>query len=806
MAALTRAQLNALADSRVPSNVPQGVTAANERQQFKDTADSALLAEDIADLPTDIGTAGKLLAVKHLGVEGGAATLGDDGKVPDEQLRQFATIAALRAFEGTLGDNEQVYVFGYYVRSTGYIPGGGGQFVCDTSDTTTADDSGMCIVTASGQRLKRVIDYFITPEMFGAKGDLAYASSGDTATDDAPAWRLLAAYVNSEANGKTIRVIRASRQYRFATPDPSITEYNVCVRFASPNTKGINIQGGEANSTDFSKSCIRYANSSNALAYRSIIEINGVGSTVRDIRIVLGGIGSGSFQYGVELGVGNFPNRMHFENVGINVAANADHAIYGDVWGATFITCVCSGGNISPWKIISSTSLLLANCYATGVVGVSQYGFDLTGWYGACIDLSCDNVNAGTAYKFSDRSWTCVNLGCEGGGAAIEARAVRVVIHGLTRISSTATTELIFVAQHLEISGLSGMLASSVSGKLFRLQEGAKLSIRDHDWGYGHILYVDGDGNDLGLPKSFWQDAQVDRPSSFDPAGTVTTYPVAAFSARAGQLNFKSGVLSNITAWSASATKALGAYVRPVAGLDGRVIFKCTTAGTTGGSEPAWDTTVGNTTSDGSVVWTCEAYTSDSLGPIMGLFGSGSLVFQGNYVVARTPLRFTSPLRLLNCESFVFFSNVDFIFDLNSATTDAIQLWNCRRVEFDNCTFTFDSAARCVFGGFDTDNRDCNSMVVVRPNCTLASGNIVGQSRNDKTYYWRAKTLAPSQIEANYGTTPLQIETTRVSAFPLISGLWDGDLDVHLEEPDEDSYLSAHWNGSAWKRYNLVEA
>lgn len=32
--------------------------------------------------------------------------------------------------------------------------------------------------------------------------------------------------------------------------------------------------------------------------------------------------------------------------------------------------------------------------------------------------------------------------------------------------------------------------------------------------------------------------------------------------------------------------------------------FKCTTAGTSGGSAPAWNTTIGGTTSDGSVTWT----------------------------------------------------------------------------------------------------------------------------------------------------------------------------------------------------------
>lgn len=47
---------------------------------------------------------------------------------------------------------------------------------------------------------------------------------------------------------------------------------------------------------------------------------------------------------------------------------------------------------------------------------------------------------------------------------------------------------------------------------------------------------------------------------------------------------------------------ALGAVVRPSA-YNGRH-FKCTTAGTSGGAEPAWNTTLGGTTADGSVVWT----------------------------------------------------------------------------------------------------------------------------------------------------------------------------------------------------------
>jgi hypothetical protein len=45
-----------------------------------------------------------------------------------------------------------------------------------------------------------------------------------------------------------------------------------------------------------------------------------------------------------------------------------------------------------------------------------------------------------------------------------------------------------------------------------------------------------------------------------------------------------------------------GSVVKPSTPNDRH--FKCTTAGTSGGSEPSWNTTIGGTTSDGSVTWT----------------------------------------------------------------------------------------------------------------------------------------------------------------------------------------------------------
>jgi hypothetical protein len=59
------------------------------------------------------------------------------------------------------------------------------------------------------------------------------------------------------------------------------------------------------------------------------------------------------------------------------------------------------------------------------------------------------------------------------------------------------------------------------------------------------------------------------------------------------------------TAWEGSTAYSLGDVVVPTAGKENGFRYECTTAGTSGGSEPTWKTTEGETNSDGSVVWTC---------------------------------------------------------------------------------------------------------------------------------------------------------------------------------------------------------
>jgi len=61
--------------------------------------------------------------------------------------------------------------------------------------------------------------------------------------------------------------------------------------------------------------------------------------------------------------------------------------------------------------------------------------------------------------------------------------------------------------------------------------------------------------------------------------------------------------------WAASTAYAVGDKVVPTT-KNGN-IYECTTAGTSGTTEPTWPTTEGATVTDGSVVWTCRSGTPD---------------------------------------------------------------------------------------------------------------------------------------------------------------------------------------------------
>lgn len=72
----------------------------------------------------------------------------------------------------------------------------------------------------------------------------------------------------------------------------------------------------------------------------------------------------------------------------------------------------------------------------------------------------------------------------------------------------------------------------------------------------------------------------------------------------------------NPDAWAASTVYALDSAVRPSVDRNG-FTYQCTTAGTSGVSEPVWPTTAGQTVTDGTACWTahtCRAVGNISMG------------------------------------------------------------------------------------------------------------------------------------------------------------------------------------------------
>ena len=74
---------------------------------------------------------------------------------------QANTITDLRNFQPTVG-GQSVEVLGHTIAGIG-----GGQFYYDPDDTTSADNNGTVIVTSGGHRWKRMVNGFVTPQMFG---------------------------------------------------------------------------------------------------------------------------------------------------------------------------------------------------------------------------------------------------------------------------------------------------------------------------------------------------------------------------------------------------------------------------------------------------------------------------------------------------------------------------------------------------------------------------------------------------------------------------------------------------------------
>jgi hypothetical protein len=120
---------------------------------------SDILARFNTVQPIALGGTGASTAAAALVALGGLAIA--------DSLLFLDSIAALRALEDTDTTATVAFVMSW---NDGALLGGG-MFVMDVADETTADDSGVTIVDASGRRWNRCWDGSIDQYMFGAVGD-----------------------------------------------------------------------------------------------------------------------------------------------------------------------------------------------------------------------------------------------------------------------------------------------------------------------------------------------------------------------------------------------------------------------------------------------------------------------------------------------------------------------------------------------------------------------------------------------------------------------------------------------------------
>jgi len=115
------------------------------------------------------------------------------------------------------------------------------------------------------------------------------------------------------------------------------------------------------------------------------------------------------------------------------------------------------------------------------------------------------------------------------------------------------------------------------------------------------------------LAATFNQDSR--RPYTASASATQVTLTLKSKGARGSNyITFQdsslvpSGFVSTISGavWTLTTAKTTSAPISfAVPTVSNGFYYKCTTGGTTGGTEPTWPTTIGTTVSDGSVVWTC---------------------------------------------------------------------------------------------------------------------------------------------------------------------------------------------------------
>lgn len=126
--------------------------------------------------------------------------------------------------------------------------------------------------------------------------------------------------------------------------------------------------------------------------------------------------------------------------------------------------------------------------------------------------------------------------------------------------------------------------------------------------------------------------------------GHIAGYGVAVYGGAEGEITSdfiiqadRFSVVFPSPEWLPTHAYTLGQYVTATLGAGiGNVLFKVTTAGTTGGTEPTWDATIGHTTSSGSVVFTATSIAARVPFVVGTVGGVASVGINGNLLVDGT--------------------------------------------------------------------------------------------------------------------------------------------------------------------------
>jgi hypothetical protein len=148
-------------------------------------------------------------------------------------------------------------------------------------------------------------------------------------------------------------------------------------------------------------------------------------------------------------------------------------------------------------------------------------------------------------------------------------------------------------------------------------------TVNDTDLGLAPKYYNAVSGHTFPSPGSVQFSYALTASADFGAVG-ITVQEVGLF-ANSVAVALPAAVGTTNPTWTGSTAKALGSLLLDANGN----IQRCTTAGTTGGTPPAWATTLNATTIDGSVIWSLVALHTVP-GPMLAHAAVPAFAFNGS--------------------------------------------------------------------------------------------------------------------------------------------------------------------------------